>query len=83
MGDDGFGFGYTVDFSALMEELGEELGEEPLGEEAMEFSAMDMEIVMFLEGSLVGMVMTMGTDDAAPASRPLADIMAAKMAVAS
>jgi hypothetical protein len=79
LGDGGFGFGFTMDFSALIEEL----GEEPLGEEAMELSAMDMEMVMFLDGSLVAMVMTMGTDEAAPLSQPLAEIMAAKMTAAS
>ena len=83
LGDSGFGFGYTMDFSALMEELGEGFGEEPLDEEAPEFSAMDMEIVMFMDGSLAGVVVTFALDDAAPASRPLADIMAAKMTVAS
>jgi len=80
LGDSGFGFGYTMDFSALMEELGEGFGEEPLDEEAPEFSAMDMEIVMFMDGSLAGVVVTFALDDAAPASRPLAETMAAKIA---
>ncbi len=83
LGDSGFGFGYTMDFSALMEELGEGFGEEPLDEEAPEFSAMDMEIVMFMDGSLAGVVVTFALDDAAPVSRPLAETMAAKIAVAS
>jgi hypothetical protein len=87
LGDGGFGFGYTMNFSALMEGLGEGFGEgfgeEPLDEEAPEFSAMDMEIVMFMDGSLAGVVVTFALDDAAPASLPLAQTMAAKIAVAS
>ena len=78
LGDGGFGFGYTMDFSALMQELGE-----AYSGEAPEFSAMDMEMVMFMDGSLAGVVVTFALDDAAPASRPLAQTMAAKIAVAS
>jgi hypothetical protein len=87
LGDGGFGFGYTMDFSALMEELSEGFGEgfggEPLDEEALEFSAMDMEIVMFMDGSLAGVVVTFALDDAAPATRPLAQTIAAKIDAAS
>ncbi|MFQ5880773.1 MAG: hypothetical protein ACE5IZ_11465, partial [Dehalococcoidia bacterium] len=77
LGDGGFGFGFTMDFSALAAELGEEYG----GETA-EFSTMDLEMVMFVDGSVVAMVMTFAVDSAAPASRPLAEIMAAKVAAA-
>ncbi len=79
LGDDGLGFGYTVDFSALVDEL----DGEPLGGEAPEFSAMDMEMVMFMDGSLLGAVVTFALDDAAPASRPLAETMAQKIAPTS
>ncbi len=83
LGEGGVGFGYTMDFSALMEDLGEGFGGEPLDEEALEFSAMDMEIVMFMDGSLAGVVVTFALDDAAPASRPLAQTIAAKIDAAS
>jgi len=57
--------------------------EEAYSGEAPEFSAMHMEMVMFMDGSPLGVVVTFALDDAAPGSRPLAEIMAAKMAVAS
>ncbi|MFQ5880087.1 MAG: hypothetical protein ACE5IZ_07950, partial [Dehalococcoidia bacterium] len=78
LGDGGFGFGFTMDFSGLAAELGE-----LYGEEAGEFTTMDMEMVMFVDGSVVGMAMTFAVDDAALASRPLAEIMAAKVAAAA
>jgi hypothetical protein len=83
LGDGGVGFGYTMDFSALMDDLGEGFGGEPLDEETLEYSAMDMEIVMFMDGSLAGVVVTFALDDAAPASRPLAQTIAAKIDAAS
>ena len=77
LGDGGFGFAFTMDFSALSAALGDAYGEEA------PFTTMDMEMIMFVDGSVVGMVVTFAMGDAAPASRPLAEIMAAKVAAAA
>ncbi len=42
LGDGGFGFGFTMDFSGLTEELGEAFGAEALSQEAPEFTSMDL-----------------------------------------
>lgn len=79
LGDGGFGFGFTMDFSELVTELGEAFEEETA---EAEFTAMDLEMVMFVDGSVLAVVMTFAMDDAAPATLPLAEIMAAKVAAA-
>jgi|GEM_PF-4248735 len=76
LGDGGFGFGFTMDFSQLSAELGEAYG-------SSEFTNLDMEMVMFVDGSLMGMVATFAMDDAALPARQWAEIMAAKMASAT
>ena len=76
--DGGFGFGFTIDFSSLSAELGEAFEGEGFEGEAVEFTAMDMEMVMFVDGLVVGIVMTFSMDGGALASRPFAEIMAAK-----
>lgn len=78
LGDGGFGLGFTMDFSALSAERG---GAYP--QEGAEFSTMDMEMVMFVDGSLAGMVITFAMDGTALASRSYAEIMAAKVAAAA
>lgn len=79
LGDGGFGFGFTMDFSELAAELGEAFEEEA----EADFTAMDLEMVMFVDGSVAGVVMTFAMDDAALASLPLAEILAAKVAAAA
>lgn len=80
LGDGGFGFGFTMDFSGLSAEFGEAFEGETADAEVLEFSAMDMEMVMFVDGSVVGIVVTYSMDGGALASRPFAEIMAAAVA---
>jgi len=79
LGTDAFGIGLSFDLKALLEGFAEAFGgsEELSGQEDVPAN-MDMEMVVFVQGDHVNIVMTFGIGSVAPAAVPLAEKAEAK-----